>query len=93
MDDVTRALLGDHEAAERLTERGELIPFPSCKNREVRILYAKRLWWDYWVSCPICGFYGPVKESEIKARKAWNTRAPLLTAAQMEALERMEDVK
>ena len=26
MDDVTRAMLGDHEAAERLTERGELLP-------------------------------------------------------------------
>lgn len=30
MDDVTRALQGDHEAAKRLTEQGVLLPCPWC---------------------------------------------------------------
>ena len=30
MADETRALLGDHEAAKRLTEAGVLLPCPSC---------------------------------------------------------------
>lgn len=32
MDEVTRALLGDREAQERVTERGELLPCPFCGN-------------------------------------------------------------
>lgn len=35
MDDIKRALLGDHDAAKRLTERGELLPCPYCKNESV----------------------------------------------------------
>lgn len=30
MDDITRALLGGHEAAKRLTEQGVLLPCPFC---------------------------------------------------------------
>ena len=35
MDDVRLALLGDKAAQERLTERGELLPCPYCKNESV----------------------------------------------------------
>ena len=30
MNDVKRALLGDHEAAKRLTDAGVLVPCPMC---------------------------------------------------------------
>ena len=30
MNDVKRALLGDHEAAKRLTDAGVLLPCPFC---------------------------------------------------------------
>lgn len=30
MNDITLALLGDHAAQERITERGELLPCPLC---------------------------------------------------------------
>ena len=36
MDDVKRALLGDHEAAKRLTEKGVLLRCPFCGG-EVRL--------------------------------------------------------
>lgn len=32
LDDITLALLGDHDAAQRVTERGELLPCPCCKG-------------------------------------------------------------
>lgn len=36
MNDIQRAMLGDHEAAERLTEQGVLIPCPCCKGEAAR---------------------------------------------------------
>ena len=89
MDDVMRAMLGDHEAAERLTERGDLIPCSCGSNGR----YIHRQDMGYKVACDgvICGnetlWFGDKKT----AAHVWNTRAPLLTAAQMEALERMEE--
>ena len=38
-----------------------------------------------------CGAYGAAHHTKQKAIEEWNTRAPLLTPTQMEALERMED--
>ena len=35
MDDVKAALLGDHEAAKRLTEQGVMVPCPFCGNDAV----------------------------------------------------------
>ena len=37
MDDKTRAMLGDREAAKRLTEAGVLLPCPHCKGRAVLV--------------------------------------------------------
>lgn len=87
MDDRTLALLGDRSAQERITERGELLECPICGNNEVSIRSEKRLWWDYYVCCTNCGLYGPVRETEPKARKAWNTRAPILSKREMEMLD------
>lgn len=38
MDDKTSALLGDHEAAKRLTEAGVLLPCPFCKGEVRRVI-------------------------------------------------------
>lgn len=38
MDDKTRALLGDHEAAKRLTDAGVLLPCPFCKGEVRRVI-------------------------------------------------------
>lgn len=35
MTDIQRAMLGDHDAAERLTEQGVLLPCPFCGNDAV----------------------------------------------------------
>lgn len=87
MDDRKLAILGDRVAQERITERGELLECPICGNNEVSIRSEKRLWWDYYVCCTNCGLYGPVRETEPKARKAWNTRAPILSEIEMEMLD------
>ena len=87
LDEKTRALQGDHEAAKRLTEKGVLLGCPICGNNEVSIRSEKRLWWDYYVCCTNCGLYGPVRETEPKARKAWNTRAPILSESELKKLE------
>lgn len=37
MDDVKAALLGDREAAKRLTEQGVPLGCPYCKSNQIRI--------------------------------------------------------
>lgn len=32
--DISAAMLGDHEAAKRLTDAGVLVPCPKCGNKE-----------------------------------------------------------
>lgn len=98
--DVRRAILGDHEAAKRLTERYELLPCPCCGGQAkcfggISIAY---------VRCKICGLEicrmdadGEDIISQVcavapkyEARLAWNTRAPILSSSEMEILEGME---
>lgn len=87
MDDVKLALLGDKEAARRLTEAGVLVPCPGCGKSDTKIRYVCG---DHFVACVGCDWTGPMKSSEREARLAWNTRAPLLSAEEMEMLEGME---
>ncbi len=94
---ITRALLGDREAQERLTAEGVLLPCGHCGGKAD---YAKKK--EDWLSvgfstvgvqvyCTICRVGTQYNKTENEARKEWNHRAPLLTPTQMEALERMED--
>lgn len=87
MTDVQRALLGDHAAAERLTERGELLTCPFCGGNAVAAgcgVYRH-------IRCSECYCDGPQEEGIEAARLSWNTRAPILTLEQIEALERLEE--
>ena len=89
LDDITLALLGDHEAAKRVTERGELLPCPFCGSNN--LVCGKNL--DHVTATVVCkdcanGIGAYCWERE--ARRAWNTRAPILSAEEMEMLEGME---
>ncbi len=88
MDDKTRALLGDHEAAKRLTDAGVLVPCPFCGGTGV--LDSEFPAGYFWVLCTGCGMQTEAFETEPKASLAWNTRAPILSAEEMEMLEGME---
>lgn len=96
MDDITRAMLGDHEAAERVTERGELLPCPHCKSNAIMLKMRgiKRFFFNPTVKRPTCTKCGAtvfIWFSGKNAIRNWNTRATLLTPEQMDALERMEE--
>lgn len=101
--DMKRALLGDHEASKRLSEAGVLLPcahcggeakfkkgFPSrqiahcrqaviqCKKCGVRTVTHRQLPMERW------------QDVDRAAIEEWNTRAPILSAEEMEMLEGME---
>ena len=86
LTDEKRALLGDHEAAKRLTEAGVLLP--CCCGRKAHI---KK--WDkiiaYKVCCESisCGNETMWWPDEGTAIRVWNTRAPILSAEEMEMLD------
>ena len=88
MTDLKRALLGDHEAAKRLTEQGVLLPCPGCgESHEIAVCIQERILLEYYGHCWRCGWYGPIRQTEKEARLAWNTRAPILSAEEMEMLD------
>ena len=96
LTDITRALLGDREAAERLTEQGVLIPCPICGAEiDRRTVKAVCMLSEFrpgrWNFMHFCNeennnitIYG---ESEAEVIMGWNTRAPILSAEEMERLE------
>ena len=86
MDDIKRVLLGDHEAAKRLTDAGVLVPCPWC-NRTPEVEYDVLKPFEWVVICPLCGVYPGCCDTEAQARLAWNTRAPILSAEEVERLE------
>ena len=84
MDDIKRALLGDHEAAKRLTEAGVLL---ECCGAPPVVHNFGALGWAV-----ACGRNGHIHntsfcDSEYEARLAWNTRAPILSAEEFMKLE------
>ena len=102
MDDKTKALLGDHEAAKRLTDAGVLLPCPCCEGEAEVVAYGPRLLRPsrnhvYSVSCNECEMmfgwdvdYGGRYDTEYEVMLAWNSRAPILSEEEMEMLEGME---
>lgn len=91
MTDEKRALLGDHEASKHLTEAGVLLPCPMCGG-QARVRKER-----YYqpnvrrnVICMKCFTNSGWYKTEHEARLAWNTRAPILSAAEMEMLEGIE---
>lgn len=100
MDDKTRALLGDNEAAKRLTDAGVLLPC-MCGGKAGMVCFEKRgvpsgdMGYLASIKCRDCWmelrrWALKKKWAEASARLAWNTRAPILSAKEMEMLEGME---
>ena len=98
VDDIKLALLGNKEAAKRLTEAGVLVPCPFCGGEAEVVAYGPRLLRPsrnhvYSVSCNECEMmfgwdidYGGRYDTEYKVMLAWNTRAPILSAEEMKEL-------
>ena len=90
MTDELKALLGDHEAEKRLT----LVP---CKCGGTPVLEHECLiehngWGKsflvYWVRCHDCGAETKhYREDSGRAVEEWNTRAPILSAEELEILD------
>ena len=99
LDEKTRALLGDREAQEAITARGELLPCQCGGDVRFHVENAKisgLINYAAIITCKKCeislfasGETG--REAFESAAKLWNTRAPLLTPTQMEVLGKMED--
>ena len=90
MDDIKLALLGNKEAAKRLTDAGVLLPCPHCKGRAVLVEGTLQASGKYSVVCGECfcaTTWCILKEDAIGRG---NTRAPFLSAEELELLEGME---
>ena len=84
-DDVRAAMLGDHEAAKRLTEKGELLGCPFCGG-EPMVEYDTIEPFEWAVFCGDCGVMPATSEDEQAARLSWNTRAPILSESELKKL-------
>lgn len=82
MDDRVLAMLGDREAADRMTEAGVLLPCPFCGGEAEEQ--------DNWVFCIDCGV-GYEEFDPKESMEAWNTRAPILTSTQLALLRIAEE--
>ena len=87
---IKRALLGDHEAAKRLTDAGVLVPCPWCGPKAKRKPLVAGCGATRWVHCPECGASSRPTDSMKEARLSWNTRAPILSESEMEMMEGIE---
>lgn len=85
MNDIKLAMLGSKEAAKRLTDAGVLLPCPMCG--EVGVLHSIDGCQTIYAACPSCGLMTRAYKGHMKARLAWNTRAPILSAEEIERLE------
>ena len=94
MTDIKRALLGDHEAAKRLAQSGIVIPCPICGGVDCCISditgnepYVPERWSLHHFCKGIEAFISTYGSSAVKCIETWNTRAPILSAEEMERLE------
>ena len=85
MDDIKLALLGNKEAAKRLTEAGVLMP--CCGNPPKLHCFMGIGAWG--VECSENGHIHNTAlcDREYDARLAWNTRAPILSESELKKLE------
>lgn len=87
MDDIKLALLGNKEAAKRLTDAGVRIPCRCGAKGEIITMakYGENRWKPAVIRCPKCHYEACLT--------VWNTRAPILSAEEMEMLEALNDGK
>lgn len=85
MDDIKLALLGNKDAAKRLTDAGVLVPCPRCGKAGV--LHSIDNCKTIYAACPVCGIMTRAYKGHEQARLAWNTRAPILSAEELKKVE------
>lgn len=85
MDDIKLAMLGNKEAAKRLTDAGVLLNCPFCGSTELGETNGPHT--GYWVYCRRCTATGSNAYDAEKARLAWNTRTTILSAEELQRLE------
>ena len=85
MNDIKLAMLGSKEAAKRLTDAGVLVP--CCCGREAHVKKQDKII-AYKVCCESisCGNETMWWPDEGTAIRVWNTRAPILSAEEMEKI-------
>ena len=71
MDDIKRALLGDHEAAKRLTDAGVLVPCPKCgKSAQFEVTMRSERGatrgWGFHIGCSACEYHTGQYELELQ---------------------------
>ena len=88
MDNIKLAMPGNKEVAKRLTDAGVLLPCCGVKP----ILHHFDTLGCYAIECRTNGHIHNTgfHDSEYAARLAWNIRALILSAEEMEMLEGME---
>ena len=90
MTDEKRALLGDYEAAKRMTDAGVMLPCPKCGGQAEVYEYPGEDWQQpYTAKCKKndCFWIGKDFTTRKQAIREWNTRAPILSAEEIERLE------
>lgn len=95
-DPIRRALLGDREAQKECTDQGIALPCPFCGQNPNWVIVGENddllrfgclkdmRHCAVWMIPFTKPYYGNALQSAIER---WNTRAPMLTAEQMERLE------
>lgn len=80
LSEKERALLGDREAAKRLTDAGVRIPCRCGAKGEIITMakYGENRWKPAVIRCPKCHYEACLTD--------WNTRAPILSSEEMEML-------
>ena len=90
MDIIKKALLGDRQAQEEITAKGELLPCPFCGSKDIDygICTGTVSGFDY-IECQNCFFEitGVSSYNLEHVRKKWNTRPQLLTDEEMEKIK------
>ena len=94
MDDIKLAMLGNKEAAKRLTDAGVLLPCPKCGGQAEVYEYPGEYWAQpYTAKCKKndCFWIGKDFPTRKQAIREWNTRAPILSEREMEMLHGKEN--
>lgn len=99
MDEIKKAMLGDKEAQNAVTDRGELLPCPICGGEVV--ISTRKIVYEFkdgdsienaetYVFCPKCRTKTESALTKNKLIEFWNTRPQILTAEEMERLDGLE---
>ena len=97
-DDVRAALLGDHEAAKRLTEKGyftengdlSLDSCPFCGSEDVvyeRYLHTAGYRWRVVCTSCMASIDPGYAQQRSMVQRMWNTRAPILSESELKKFE------